>query len=85
MTKIDTVTKISYLFVPWKDADSNISFDGSYLTHFQLFCSVSSNIGRVFFQILYLNLRLIYRVGLKHMIISAKHVGKTLMSNSCIR
>ena len=78
MTKLDTVTWISYLLVRQKDADSNISFDSSYIAHFQLFCSVSNNIGIVFFQVLYLNLRLIYRVVLKHMIISAKLMEKHL-------
>ena len=47
--------------------------------------SVTDNSGRVFLQILYLNLRLIHGVILKHMNISAKHVGKTLTKNSCIR
>ena len=40
--------------------------------------SVTDNSGRVFLQILYLNLRLIHGVILKHMNISAKHVEKHL-------
>ena len=47
--------------------------------------SVTDNSGRVFLQILHLNLRLIHGVMLKHMNISTKHVGKTLMKNSCMR
>ena len=47
--------------------------------------SVTDNSGRVFLQILHLNLQLIHGVMLKHMNIRAKHVGKALTKNSCIR
>ena len=49
------------------------------------FFSVTGNSGRVVLQILYLNLRLIHGAILKHMNISAKHAGKTLTKDSCIR
>ena len=68
-----------------KDAAGNIFADSSHFDYFQFFFSVTGNSGRVVLQILYLNLRLIHGAILKHMNISAKHAGKTLTKNSCIR